>query len=104
MCSTHPHANRLRYLIGGNASFVVEDLSIYVTSKYNDIIRDGTALYPGVGWVKSRGVRIRRVRIRADCFYRLQERNAPPRRGISANFTYEEVCVTLFSSVRVSWA
>jgi hypothetical protein len=69
----------------------VEDLSIYVTSKYNDIIRDGTAQYPGVGWVKSRGVRIQRVRIRADCFFRLQERNAPPRRGLSANFTYEDV-------------
>eukprot|EP00039_Didymoeca_costata_P014568 m.236657 g.236657 ORF g.236657 m.236657 type:complete len:728 (+) comp16052_c0_seq16:66-2249(+) len=78
------------YLIGGNGTFAVENLTIYVTSKYKDIIKDGV-MQVGGSWIHSQGVRVKNVRIRADCFYRLQERNAPPRRGLVANFTYEDV-------------
>ena len=44
----------------------------------------------GGRWTPSQGVVIRGVVIRADCFYRLQERGGSPRRGLSANFTYEQ--------------
>jgi hypothetical protein len=100
-----------KYFVGGNATFAIEDLSISCTQFYNNIIADGNrrvsdpwvpckhnAVANGPGcsddspaWAHSRGVRIRRVRIRADCFFRLTERGGPARRGIAANFTYEQV-------------
>ena len=48
----------------------------------------------------SRGVRIRRVRIRADCYTRLTEAGAGQgRRGLAgANFTYEQVCSSFLCS------
>ena len=86
----------------------VEDLSISCTAFYNNIITDGNRrvsdpwvpckqdALPDCGdetaaWSHSRGVRIRRVRIRADCFFRLVERDGPSRRGLTGNFTYEQV-------------
>lgn len=86
-----------KYLVGGNATFAVEDLSISCTRFYNDVIADGAL--PGVG--RSQYVRIRRVRIRTDCFFRLTERGAAARRGLSANFTYEQVCLPVCAFVRV---
>lgn len=84
-----------------------EDLSISCTRYYNNIITDGNRRLSdpwvpcqqgalpcddaSATWGHSRGVRIRRVRIRADCFFRLTERGGPLRRGLSANFTYEQL-------------
>jgi hypothetical protein len=96
--------HQLRYFVGGNGTFAVEDLTISCTGFYNNIIADGTRPVsdPWVrcdksalprckesapAWQHSRGVRIRRVRIRADCFFRLTERGAGARRGLMANFT-----------------
>ena len=96
-----------KYFVGGNATFIVEDLSISCTRFYNNIITDGSRRLSdpwvpcqqgalpcddaSATWGHSRGVRIRRVRIRADCFFRLTERGGPLRRGLSANFTYEQL-------------
>jgi hypothetical protein len=98
-----------KYFVGGNATFAIEDLSISCTRFYRNVITDGNRRVSDpwvpcqgdavpncdddspVAWSHSRGVRIRRVRIRADCFYRLTERGGPARRGLSANFTYEDV-------------
>eukprot|EP00040_Diaphanoeca_grandis_P005094 m.31359 g.31359 ORF g.31359 m.31359 type:complete len:780 (+) comp16447_c0_seq1:96-2435(+) len=79
-----------KYFVGGNSTFAVYDLTISCTRFYNNVIMDGSSLGRS-GWVHSRGVRIKRVRIRADCFFRLTERGGPPRRGLSANFTYEQL-------------
>ena len=60
-----PAASVPSYFIGGNATFAVEDMTIYVLGLYNMIIRDsGQSSY----------VRIARVRIRADYFFRFGER------------------------------
>jgi hypothetical protein len=97
-----------KYFVGGNATFAVEDVTISCTSFYNNIITDGNRRVSdpwvpcqpdaavdcgdeSAAWSHSRGVRIRRVRIRADCFFRLVERDSVARRGLSANFTYEQV-------------
>ena len=88
-----------KYFVGGNATFAVEDLSISCTRFYQNIITDGNRRVSdpwvpcesdavadcgddSAAWSHSRGVRIRRVRIRADCFFRLTERGGPLRRGL----------------------
>lgn len=97
-----------KYFVGGNGTFAIEDLTISCTSFYNNLIADGNRRVsdPWVpckqdavadcgdetpAWSHSRWVRIRRVRIRADCFFRLVERDAVARRGLAGNFTYEQV-------------
>jgi hypothetical protein len=62
-----PAASVPSYFIGGNATFAVEDMTIYVLGLYNMIIRDSE---------QSSYVRIARVRIRADYFFRFGERRS----------------------------
>jgi len=103
-----------KYFIGGNATFAVEDLTISCDRFYHNIIADGNRRVtdPWVNCTKrkedlpncgespassppvyehSRGVRIRRVRIRADCFTRLVERGNSRRGFPAVNFTYEQI-------------
>ena len=68
---------------GGNHTFAVEDLTINSARFYNNIITDQSA--------QSRNHRVQRVRIRADCFYRLIESTVARRGGTIANYTYEDV-------------
>lgn len=85
-----------RYLVGGNATFAVEDLTISATGFYHNVIMDGQAQDSSGVYQRSEYVRVVRVRIRTDCFFRLQERNAAPRRGLVANFTYEQTGAAIF--------
>ena len=83
-----------KYFVGGNATFAIEDLTISCDRFYNNIITDGSNyLADPVRREHSRGVRIRRIRIRADCYTRLTEAGAGEgRRGLpGADFTYEQV-------------
>jgi hypothetical protein len=78
------HDKRMpQYFVGGNHTFAVEDLTINSERFYNAIVKDASG--------GSRNHRVRRVRIRADCFYRLVENTVARRGGSIANFTYEQV-------------
>eukprot|EP01121_Diplochlamys_sp_Union-15-3_P013403 TRINITY_DN4154_c0_g1_i1.p1 TRINITY_DN4154_c0_g1~~TRINITY_DN4154_c0_g1_i1.p1 ORF type:complete len:718 (+),score=128.94 TRINITY_DN4154_c0_g1_i1:51-2204(+) len=74
-------------LISGASAFAIEDLSIYVQLFFNNIIEDSSS---------SNGVRIQRVRIRANPLWSLID-EYQPFRGRSANFSFTEcgVCVSL---------
>jgi hypothetical protein len=72
-----------RYFVGGNHTFAVEDLTINSERFYNSIIKDQSG--------SSRNHRVRRVRIRADCFYRLVDNTVARRGGTIANYAYTQV-------------
>jgi hypothetical protein len=81
-----------KYFVGGNATFAVEDLTISCDRFYHDIIADGFHPLPNSearGF--SRGVRIRRVRIRADSFTRLMEAGTAFRGVPGANFDVNSI-------------
>ena len=78
------HDKRMpQFFVGGNHTFAVEDLTINSERFYNAILKDASG--------GSRNHRVRRVRIRADCFYRLVENTVARRGGSIANYTYEDV-------------
>lgn len=78
------HDRRMpQFFVGGNHTFAVEDLTINSERFYNAIVKDASG--------GSCNHRVRRVRIRADCFYRLVENTAARRGGSIANYTYEQV-------------
>ena len=81
----HTDKRMPRFFVGGNSTFSIEDLTINSARFYNNIISDRS------GGQGSRNHRVRRVRIRADCFYRLVENTAARRGGTIANYTYEDV-------------
>ena len=85
-----------KYFVGGNATFALQDITISCDRFYTNIITDGhncDYLADPVRCEHSRGVRIRRIRIRADCYTRLTEAGAGEgRRGLpGADFSYEQV-------------